>query len=81
MLSRKQAAKVGDFDFNIERCRQWRAEALQDIRDLESGTHWFRNDEDVTDKMVAKAHRIVTEMDILIAAFESLDCTPWLRHG
>jgi len=48
---------------------------------LESGTHWFRNDEDVTDKMVAKAHRIVTEMDILIAAFESLDCTPWLRHG
>jgi hypothetical protein len=62
---------MGDFDFNIERCRQWRAEALQDIRDLEDGPHWFRNDEDVTDKMVAKAHRIVQEMDILIAAYES----------
>jgi hypothetical protein len=67
---------MGDFDFNIERCRQWRAEALQDIRELESGPHLFRNDEDVTDEMVAKAHRIVAEMDILIAAYESHNVDP-----
>jgi hypothetical protein len=62
---------VGDYDFNIERCRQWRAEAVQEMRELESGPHWFRNGEDVTDKIIERAQRIITEMDILIAAYES----------
>jgi len=70
-LSKNRRPLVGDYDFNIERCRQWRAEAVQELRELESGPHWFRNGEDVTDEIIERTQRIIAEMDILIAAYES----------
>jgi hypothetical protein len=61
---------VSNFDYLIERCRQWREEALKELRDTETGPPWFRDGVDVTEAQIAKAKQIVERMDKLIAAYE-----------
>jgi hypothetical protein len=63
--------EMGDFDENIKQCRRWRDDAVQRLRDLDSGPRWTKDGIDVTDERKARERRIIEQMDILIPAYEA----------
>jgi hypothetical protein len=62
---------MGDFDENIQRCKEWRAQAVQRLRSLEGGEKRYVNGIDVTEKRKKRERQIIEQMDILIPAYEA----------
>ena len=62
---------MGDFDENIRRCKEWRAQAVQRLHDLESGERRFLNGVEVTEDHKKRERLIIQQMDVLIPAYEA----------
>jgi len=62
---------MGDFDQNIRQCKEWRAQAVQRLYDLESGERRFVNNIEVTEDRKKRERLIIDQMDILIPAYEA----------
>jgi hypothetical protein len=60
---------MGDFDDAIAWCLERRLLALEDITDYTSGARQYRNDVDITDKLIERAKQDVAKLDIIIAAY------------
>jgi hypothetical protein len=73
MLSGKHGgiSALGDFDENIQRCKEWRAQAVQRLSDLESGERRFVNGIEVTEQRKKRERQIIEQMDTLIPAYEA----------
>jgi hypothetical protein len=64
---------MGKFDDEIDWCRQRRAFAVQDIRELESGRRQWagpKGENGITQELLKKARQDVVLFDRLIAAYE-----------
>ena len=70
-LGASGSKKMGDFDQNIEQCRQWRRQAIQRLQDFETGLKSFVDGKDVTEERKARERRIIEQMDALIPAYEA----------
>jgi hypothetical protein len=63
---------MSDFDDSIAWLKDRRKVALEDIIDYTTGgMRQYRNNVDITDKLVERAKADVSHFDILIAAYES----------
>ena len=64
---------MGKFDDQIAWCRERRAIALEDLKDFAAGQRQFRNDVDITNKLIDRAQQDIEQFNILIAAYERLN--------
>jgi hypothetical protein len=62
---------MGDFDFEITWCKERRALAEYELREIDKGHRYYLDDEDITAKVRDRAAMDMKMMDALVIAYEA----------
>jgi hypothetical protein len=61
---------MGDVDDRVRDLHDQRDFLLRDLEDISRGARFFRNDDDITDRMRARSIRMLLQIDAALAAYE-----------